>query len=199
MIRHDKTLDHPGIALKPRRKAGWMGAGLLAVAALGGLAACSTTPPMPPLALAPHVDLQRYMGDWYVIAVIPTFIEKNNFNAVESYRLDPDGVHVHTTFTFNEGAPDGPVKQYHPTGTVVDRASNAVWTMQFIWPFQADYRIMQISPDYQTVVIGREKRDYVWIMARTPTLPAAMYDALVQFVASQGYDVSKLRKVPQAG
>ena len=29
-----------------------------------------------------YVDLKRYMGDWYVIANIPTIIEKNATNAV---------------------------------------------------------------------------------------------------------------------
>ena len=55
-----------------------------------------------------------------------------------------------------------------PVGTVVDTRSNAIWTMRFIWPFEADYRIAYLSPDYSQVIIGREKRDYVWIMARTP-------------------------------
>ena len=38
-----------------------------------------------------YVDLNRFMGDWYVIANIPTFIEKNATNAIESYELMDDG------------------------------------------------------------------------------------------------------------
>ncbi len=41
----------------------------------------------PPLALAEDVDLARFMGDWYVIANIPTRIERGAHGAVESYRL----------------------------------------------------------------------------------------------------------------
>ena len=52
----------------------------------------------PPLALAEDVDLGRFMGDWYVIANIPTAIEKGAHNAVESYRLEEDGT-IATTFT----------------------------------------------------------------------------------------------------
>lgn len=37
-----------------------------------------------PLATVPAVDLNRFMGDWYVIACIPTFIEKGAHNAIES-------------------------------------------------------------------------------------------------------------------
>ena len=46
-----------------------------------------------------YVDIERFMGDWYVIANIPTFIEKEATNAIESYRLDKDG-NIATTFTF---------------------------------------------------------------------------------------------------
>ena len=84
-----------------------------------------------------------------------------------------------------------------PRGHVVDRASNAVWGMQFVWPIKADYRIAYLSADYGQTVIAREKRDYVWIMARTPTLSDSDYAELTRFVAAMGYDTTKLRKVPQ--
>ena len=38
-----------------------------------------------------YVDLEKFMGDWYVIANIPTFIEKGAVNAIESYKLDSKG------------------------------------------------------------------------------------------------------------
>jgi len=152
--------------------------------------------PQPPLAQAEKVDLARFMGDWYVIASIPTFIETDAYNAVESYRLDADGT-VETTFTFRDGGFDGPVKRYTPRGYVLDRDSNAVWGMQFVWPVKADYRIAWLAPDYGQTVIARLKRDYVWIMARTPQIAEADYARIVEFVAAQGYDVARLRKVPQ--
>ena len=69
--------------------------------------------------------------------------------------------------------------------------------MQFVWPVKADYRIAYLTPDYTQTVIAREKRDYVWIMARTPQIPDADYERLLRFVAEQGYDVSKIARVPQ--
>jgi len=69
--------------------------------------------------------------------------------------------------------------------------------MQFIWPIKADYRIVYLSDDYQRTIIGRKARDYVWLMARTPTLSDADYQAMVQKTQSLGYDVDKIRKVPQ--
>jgi apolipoprotein D and lipocalin family protein len=171
-----------------RRLLGWIAAVLL----LGG---CHSVP-MKPIATAAQVDLQRFMGDWYVIANIPTFIEKGAHNAVESYRLDADGT-IATTFTFRDGAFDGETKRYNPRGYVLDRQSNAVWGMQFIWPVKADYRIAYLSEDYGQTVIGRERRDYIWIMARTPQIPEADYQRLLKFAGEQGYDVARIQRVPQ--
>jgi apolipoprotein D and lipocalin family protein len=163
---------------------------LLAVLVLSGCTA------MPPIKTEAKVDLPRFMGDWYVIANIPTFIEKGAHNALESYQLAPDGT-IRTTFTFRAGAFDGEVKRYTPKGFVLDRESNAVWGMQFVWPIKADYRIVYVAKDYSATIIGREKRDYVWIMARTPSVPEAEYRRLLGIVAGQGYDIARVRKVPQ--
>ena len=150
---------------------------------------------MKPIETVDYVDLNRFMGDWYVIANIPTFIETDAYNAVESYRLDKDGT-VATTFRFNKGSLNGPVKEYHPRGFIRDKQSNAVWGMQFIWPFKAEYRIIYLNDDYSMTVIGRTKRDYVWIMAREPAIPAEEYTRITKFLKEQGYDIDKLQKVP---
>ena len=75
----------------------------------------------------------------------------------------------------------------------------AVWGQQYVWPFKADYRISYLAPDYSQTVITREKRDYVWIMARTPTIAAADLDRLLAVAVRQGYDASKIVRVPQPG
>lgn len=145
----------------------------------------------------PQVDLKRFMGDWYVIAVIPTMIETQAYNAIENYRLNADGT-IATTFTYYKGGFDGPFKTYHPKGFVVDGTGNAVWGMQFIWPIKADFRIAYLDDDYQRTIIARNARDYVWLMARTPQISDTDYQAMVKFTADLGYDMSKLRKVPQS-
>jgi apolipoprotein D and lipocalin family protein len=160
--------------------------------ALGG---CQSVP-LPPLVTVPKVDLDRFMGDWYVIANIPTFIEKGAHNALESYRLDADGS-IATTFTFRADAFDGPEKRYTPRGFVLDRESNAVWGMQFLWPIKADYRIVYLNSEYTQTVIGRMARDYVWVMARAPEIPEADYARIVAFLGTQGYDIRLIQKVPQ--
>jgi apolipoprotein D and lipocalin family protein len=148
-----------------------------------------------PMDTVKQVDLERFMGDWYVIANIPTFVEKGAYNAVESYALNPDGT-IATTFTFNKGGFDGPLKTHNPKGFVRDN-TNALWWMQFIWPIKADFRIVWLEPDYSITVIARSKRDYVWIMAREPSIPQAKYDEIVAFIGGLGYDTGKIQKVPQ--
>jgi apolipoprotein D and lipocalin family protein len=162
---------------------------------LPAAAACGSLPHAP-LATVAHVDIPRFMGDWYVIAAIPTFIERDAYNAVETYRLAADGS-IETTFTFRAGSFDGQARTYRPRGFVLDRASNAVWGMRFVWPFLADFRIVDLSPDYSLTLIGRERRDYAWLMARTPEIPEADYEHAVARLTEQGYDASRLRRVPQ--
>jgi apolipoprotein D and lipocalin family protein len=156
---------------------------------------CQTTRP---IHTVESVDLKRFMGDWYVIASIPTFIEKDAYNALESYRLDTDGT-IATTFTFNKGSLEGPLKTYTPRGYVKDPVSNAVWGMQFIWPFKAEYRIIHLTDDYGQTVIGRSKRDYVWIMARESSIPDEDYQRILVFLKNQGYGLEDLKKVPHDG
>lgn len=150
----------------------------------------------PPLETVDYVDLERFMGDWYVIANIPTFVEKGAHNAVESYRLDDDGT-IATTFTFRKDGFDGKEKTYTPRGFIRDTETNAEWGMQFVWPIKGDYRIIYLSEDYSTTIIGRNKRDYVWLMARDPEMPDVEYQQAVQFIADAGYDISQLQRVPQ--
>jgi len=166
---------------------------LLSICATFLASGCASQPEMETVN---HVDLERFMGRWYVIANIPTFVEKGAHNAVESYELNTDGT-IATTFTYRADGFDGKEKSYHPKGFVKDTKSNAVWGMRFIWPFKADYRIVYLDADYTKTIIGRNKRDYLWIMARDPQMPAEDYEELVQLAVTLGYDPSKIEAVPQ--
>ena len=181
---------------KPAGRSGkgrWIGAGLPALFLSLLLAGCSS---MKPLDAVDSVDLERFMGDWYVIAHIPTFLEDEAYNAIERYDLNDDGT-VATTFTFNNGGFDGEAKRYEPKGFPDASTNNAIWGMRFVWPIKADYRIVYLDEDYSVTIIGRNKRDYVWLMAREPVLSDARYAELVERIAGMGYDTSTLRRVPQ--
>ena len=166
----------------------------LAIAGSFLLSGCASDAPEMPT--VEYVDLERFMGPWYVIANIPTFLEKGAHNAVETYRLNDDGT-IGTTFTFNKDGFDGEQREYNPKGFVLDTETNALWGMRFVWPIKADYRIVYLDADYSQTIIARQKRDFVWIMARTPTIPDDTYEELVNRVANLGYDMSQLRRVPQ--
>ncbi|WP_109125464.1 lipocalin family protein [Dyella sp. C11] len=168
----------------------------LLITCLSVFSAAGCAAPLPPIAPVSQVDIPRYMGDWYVIASIPTRQEKGAVNAIESYVLLPDGT-IQTTFRFRHDSPDGALKIMHAKGYVRDGTNGAVWGMQFIWPIKAEYIIAWLDRDYRTVIVARNKRDYVWIMARSRTIPDGQYQVLVSRVAALGYDASQLRKVPQ--
>jgi len=80
--------------------------------------------------------------------------------------------------------------------TVRPGTGNAVWGMQFIWPIKAEYVIAYLDESYQITIVGRSKRDYVWIMARAPCLDDAVYADLLSRVTALGYTEAP-RKVPQ--
>lgn len=148
-----------------------------------------------PLRQADYVDLDRFMGDWYVIANIPTFIEREAWNAVETYERRSEYV-IDTTFTFNKGGPDGELKTYTPVGFVRDKENHAEWGMRFIWPFKAEYIVMHVDEDYTETVIGRTDRDYLWIMYRKPEMPEERLRALIDLAVEEGYERESIRIVP---
>lgn len=158
---------------------------------------CQTSKDLPPLKTVPHVEIERFMIPWFVIASIPTFIEEGAHNAVEEYILRSDG-DIDVNFTFNKDSFDGPKRSLHPKGFIYDKNTNAEWRMQFVWPFKADYLIIDLDPNYNWTVVGVPSRRYVWIMSRTPQLDADTYNSIVQRLRDvHRYDVNLLKLVPQ--
>ncbi len=157
----------------------------------------SASSELPEMKTVEYVDIERYMGDWYVIANIPTFIEKRATNAIESYRLNDEGI-IETTFSFYEDSPDGEKKIYKPTGYIHNKETNAEWRMQFVWPFKMPFLIITLDEDYEYTVIGYPSRRYVWIMARKPQMSDEVYRTIIGDLEEIGYDISKIKKVPQS-
>lgn len=167
-------------------------AGALA-AVLVALPGCRTAPP---LATVPAVDLDRYMGDWYVVASIPAPLERNSYNGIESYRLAPDGT-ILTTYTFRDGGFDGPARRYTPNARVRNVKTHAEWGMQFVWPLRSEYLITYLADDYSAAIVARSARDYAWILSRTPDPAPGAMDDLIARLGRQGYDTQRVRRVPQ--
>ena len=143
------------------------------------------------MAIASYVDLPKFMGDWYVHGYTPTMLDPNAFNPVESYVLESDGS-VATTYEFNAGSFDGPLKTYHPRARIFDKTSNAEWRMRFFGVITSPYLILYVSDDYQETVVAHPNRTMAWIMTRSPVITEARYAALKQELETRNFDLSEL-------
>lgn len=164
---------------------------LLALLLVAGCA--SAQAPIKPVA---QVELPRYMGRWYVIGSIPTRFERDGYNPVETYCLTPEG-EVDTTFQFRPGGFGAALKTIHSTATVVDGRGHAEWSVRVFGILHAQYLVAWLSPGYDQVIVARDKRDYLWLMARTPQVSDADYRALLARAQALGYDPGKVVKAPQ--
>ena len=170
---------------------------LTRVAVLALLLTSGACAPLKPLATAPAVDLDRFMGDWYVQGHVPAGAEESAHNAVESYAREPGSKRIDTTYVFRKGGFDGHLKTMEPTGFVENTDTNATWAMRFIWPFKAEYLVAYLDDGYTETIIARSKRDYAWIMTRSPQITDERYAALVERLLKMGYDLAEVRRVPQ--
>jgi apolipoprotein D and lipocalin family protein len=159
--------------------------------------ACSSiTPKKEPLSTVAYVDLNRFMGGWYVIGTIPWIVERNNVGIMDVYQRRPDG-RIDITYVFHKGKLTAKSEVMHAVGTVFDKSSNATWNVQFVWPFQFPYLVIDLASDYRYMVIGYPSRDLVWIMSRKPSLADTDYQLILSRLALQGYDIKRIHKVPQ--
>lgn len=159
-----------------------------------GLTGCATQPA--PVHTVPHVDLNRYLGNWYVIANIPYALEKGKVASYDTYSLRPDG-RMGNVFTFRKGSFAAPEQSWHGVAWVVNHESNAEWKVQFIWPFTTTYLVLELDPDYRWAVVATPKHKLLWVLARERQLDETVYAEILQRIAAQGYDTNRLAKVPQ--
>jgi apolipoprotein D and lipocalin family protein len=160
------------------------------------LAACSTAPKRPPLETVKSVDLQRFMGSWYVIGTIPWMIEKNNVGTMDIYELSKDGK-INIRYVFHKKFLEAPRQEWKAVARVVNTKSNAEWAVRFVWPFEAPYLVIGLSDDYGRCIIGHPSRDLVWIMSRKPTMSDTEFNDTLQTLSQKGYDPKRIVRVPQ--
>jgi apolipoprotein D and lipocalin family protein len=139
-----------------------------------------------------QVDLKKYSGKWYVIAFIPTMFDKKWEYTTEAYTLNEKGDYdIYTTYRKSE---DDHVRSVRSKGFINKESGNAKWKVQFVWPFKADYWILELADDYSYTVVGNPKKSFLYIMSRTPTLPETVYLQLIEQCKKKGYAMNKLRK-----
>ena len=160
------------------------------------LVGCASTGGQPPLRTVAHVDLDRYLGRWYVVANIPYILEKGKVASYDTYALRPDG-RMQNDFTFRQGSFDAPEQTWKGVAWVHDKTTNAEWRVSFIWPFAATYLVIDLDPEYRWAVIGHPSRSLLWVLARDRALPPDIYQGILDRAAAQGYDASRIAPVPQ--
>ncbi len=168
--------------------------GLLAAAA--GCATTTTRRSLPVLATVAHVDLARYSGTWFEIASFPQPFQAGCVASRAEYTPRPDGT-LAVVNRCRDRTLDGPERSVTGTARVVDPTTNAKLAVTFFWPFRGAYWIVDLDADYRFAAVGHPSRDYLWILARTPTLDASTYDGILARLRRQGYDTSRLRRTPQ--
>jgi apolipoprotein D and lipocalin family protein len=169
---------------------------------LGALASigCATTTTsrlsLPELRTVPSVDLERYLGTWYEIASFPQRFQRGCTGTTATYALRADG-EIDVLNRCRKGGLDGEEASARGRARVVDRATNAKLEVSFFRPFWGDYWIVDLGSGYEYAAVGHPSRDYLWILARTPTLDDAVYQGIVGRLREQGYEVDRLVRTAQ--
>ena len=145
------------------------------------------------------VEIDRFMGDWHVIASIPTPFEDGVHNGVESYRWNEDEQIVEIAFTFRKDSFDGEKKVIGQKGFIQDPVGKSHWLVQPFWPLKFGYIVIDLDPNYQWTTVGVPDKSYVWIMARSHKMNEADYQKALNRLEKLGYDLTKLKLVPQNG
>ncbi|WP_343530040.1 outer membrane lipoprotein Blc [Yokenella regensburgei] len=169
--------------------------GIAMVVAALLLAACSSPIPPAGVTVVTPFNTQRYLGTWYEIARLDHSFESGLENVTATYSLrDDGGLNV-----LNKGYnPDRGMWQKTDGVAYFTGSTNvAALKVSFIGPFYGGYNVIGLDKNYQHALVCGPDRDYLWILARTPTISAEMKQVLLASATRQGFDVSKLIWVKQ--
>jgi len=153
------------------------------------LAACTT----PPKGVEPITgfDINRYLGKWYEIARLDHGFERGLIDVTAEYSLREDGgVNV-----LNRGydTSNGEWKEAEGKAYFVQGPDIGQLKVSFFGPFYGGYTIVELDQEnYQYALVAGPTRSYLWLLARTPDLPAGIVDKLVARAAALGFDTEAL-------
>jgi len=144
----------------------------------------------------PHVDLNKFMKKWYVIAGRFTFLESGAHNSVEEYTYNSEQERIDINFYFNKGSFDGEVKRIPQKAWIENKQTNAHWKVSPFWPLKFDYLVVALADDYSWTAIGVPGQNYLWIMADRPNVGQEELNAMIEQVKQTGYKVEPIEIVP---
>jgi apolipoprotein D and lipocalin family protein len=159
------------------------------------LGACSSAPPPAPLPTVAQVELPRYLGTWYEVAMLPNrFQAQCVANTQAQYRLRDDG-HIEVKNTCRRA--DGVQETATGVAEVVPGSANAKLRVSFFRPFYGDYWVLALAEDYRWVLVGEPGRRFGWVLSRTPQMTAADLAAALDKAQALGFERSAFRFTPQ--
>lgn len=199
----DMALLTTSSARRPGRAAPYLASLLALVGLSAGLTptavdAAQDTPP----ATVSRVDLDRYAGTWFELARFPNrFQQQCAAEVMATYSTRPDGrIDVVNRCRRQDGGMTeaaGVARSVSPGSDArlkVRFAPAFLSFLPFVW---GDYWIVDLADDYSTAVVGSPDRQYLWLLARTATVPEPIYQRLLAAAAREGYDIERLVRTPQ--
>ena len=150
-----------------------------------------------PLATIASLDVPRYMGTWYEIAKFPNRFQKKCAGFTKAtYSALADGTLqvVNRCRTANGETEEviGAARQVGGADSPRLQVRFAPAILSFLPMVWGDYWVIDLDPGYQLAAVSEGKREYLWILSRSPKVDKAQYAALVARLAGQGFDVRKL-------
>ena len=143
------------------------------------------------LETVPFVDLNKYAGLWYEIALFPQRFEKGCHCTTAQYTISNKG-YVIVENRCNKDSLNGKLSYIKGKAFVVKNSGNAKLKVQFLWPFKANYWIIDLANDYSYAVVSNPSKKYLWILSRTPQLNDTVYHQILVRLKEKGFDTSKL-------
>jgi apolipoprotein D and lipocalin family protein len=157
---------------------------------------------LPPVSTIAKLDVPRYMGTWHEIAKFPNrFQAKCVANTRARYLAQTDGsVQVLNSCITADGSTIdalGLAKQVGPATSPKLQVRFAPAWLSWLPMVWGDYWVIDLDADYQLAAVSDAKREYLWVLSRTPQVNAKAYDALLERLKAQHFDVKKLEPTPQ--
>lgn len=160
------------------------------------------TQSLPALTAISSLDVPRYMGTWYEIAKYPNWFQKKCVADTQAdYQLQADGhVEVINRCRLETGVIDkaiGEARQIGlPTSPKLQVRFAPSWLSMFgfVW---GDYWVVDLDKAYQLVAVSEPKRQYLWVLSRTPKVAPSDYQTLMSRLQAQGFDLNRLELTKQ--
>jgi lipocalin len=159
---------------------------------ISSLMACKSNNDLPTVI---NLELEKYMGKWYEIARFPHRFEKDLKCVTAEYSLLENGkVKVINRGHLTENSDK--VKSVEGSANMPDKNFPGRLKVTFFWPFYGNYYVVELDENYQYALVGAPSRNYLWILSRNSFLESSTYDMLIVSAQKNGFDISKLEKVP---